>query len=279
MKLTVLVDNNTLIDHYLLGEPGWSILIEDAGRKILFDAGYSGVFLENARRLGLPLHDLDEAVLSHGHSDHSWGFNTLVAHLAERMCEELPVSRPRFTAHPLVFDSKRTADVPRIGVALSLDALEGFFDVDLTSEPRALTENLTFLGEIPRKFEFEPFFHRAKRLTGNGLVADQLLDDTGLCARSKDGLVVITGCAHAGVCNTVEHAREVMGEERVAAVIGGFHLQNASEERLTAVGGYLGALHLKAMYPCHCVDLAAKIALARTCPVREAGSGLALAFE
>lgn len=279
MKLTALADNNTLIDRYLLGEPGLSILIEDAGKKILFDAGYSGVFLENARRLGLTLHDLDEAVLSHGHLDHSWGFNALVAHLTERMCEELPVSRPRFTAHPQAFDSKRTADVPRIGVALSLDALEGFFDVDLTSEPRALTENLMFLGEIPRKFAFEPFFHRATRFGPDGSAPDLLLDDTALCARTERGLVVITGCAHAGVCNTVEHAREVMGEERVAAVIGGFHLLNAPEERLAAVADYLGALNLKAMYPCHCVDLAAKIALSRTCPVREAGSGLALAFE
>lgn len=278
MKLTVLVDNNTLIDRYFLGEPGLSFLIEDSGKRVLFDAGYSGVFLENARRMELTLHDLDSVVLSHGHLDHAWGLSALMAHLAERACEGLPISRPEFTAHPHALDPKRVPDVPRIGLTLSRDALSGFFDLRLTREPYMLTENLAFLGEIPRKFAFEPVSHRAERLTENGPVKDDLLDDTGLCARTKDGLLVITGCAHAGVCNTVEHAREVMGEERVSAVIGGFHLLDASKERLAAVAAYLGALKLQALYPCHCVDLVAKIALAQTCPVGEAGSGLSLSF-
>jgi len=276
MKMTVLVDNNTLIDHYLLGEPGLSLLFEDDGKKILFDAGYSGAFLENARRLGVSLRNLDEVVLSHGHLDHVWGLSALTMHFAELTCEGDSFMRPRFTAHPLIFDPKSTDDVPQIGMHLSRNYLEAFFNVDLTDKPRALTENLYYLGEIHRRFEFEPFSHRAERHGPDGPEPDLLKDDTALCARTEKGLAVFCGCAHSGVCNTVEHAREVMGEERVSVVFGGFHLQNAKPGRLDAVGDYLGALGLDALYPCHCVDLAGKIALARTCPVKEAGSGMTL---
>jgi len=276
MKMTVLVDNNTLIDHYLLGEPGLSLLFEDGGKKILFDAGYSGAFLENARRLGLSLRDIDDLVLSHGHLDHVWGLNALTMHFAELACEGESLNKPRLTAHPYVFDPKTADDVPQIGMSLSRSYLEGFFEIALTDKPRALTENLYYLGEIPRRFDFEPFHHRATRLGPDGPEPDRLADDTALCARTEKGLAVFCGCAHSGVCNTVEHAREVMGEERVSVVFGGFHLQNAKPARLEAVGEYLGALGLDALYPCHCVDLSGKIALARTCPVKEARSGMTL---
>ena len=78
MKLTVLVDNNTLIDRYFLAEPGLSFLLEDSGTRVLFDIGYSDIFLKNARKMGLSLLDLNYVVLSHGHLDHSWGLEPLV---------------------------------------------------------------------------------------------------------------------------------------------------------------------------------------------------------
>ncbi len=78
MKLTVLVDNNTLIDRYYIGEPGVSYYIEDDNIKILFDAGYSDVFIQNAQKMNVNLLDIDCVVLSHGHIDHSWGLVPLV---------------------------------------------------------------------------------------------------------------------------------------------------------------------------------------------------------
>ena len=73
MKITVLVDNNTIVNEYFLGEPGFSLLIEIAGKKILFDTGYSDVVIKNAEKLNINLYDIDYLVLSHGHDDHSGG--------------------------------------------------------------------------------------------------------------------------------------------------------------------------------------------------------------
>ena len=83
LTLTVLVDNTTITDRYFMGEPGLSILIETAGKKILFDTGYSGLFLANAEKMGISLRDLDFIALSHGHLDHSGGLVTLIRHLTE----------------------------------------------------------------------------------------------------------------------------------------------------------------------------------------------------
>jgi len=83
MKLNVLVDNNTLIDRYFLGEPAVSYFIENNGDRILFDAGYSDIFIKNAIKMGIDLLDLDFIVLSHAHLDHTWGLGHLVQYYAE----------------------------------------------------------------------------------------------------------------------------------------------------------------------------------------------------
>jgi len=107
MKLTVLVDNNTLIDRYFIGEPGVSYLIEEEGKKILFDVGYSGAFIMNAEKLAVDLLDVDFLVLSHGHLDHTWGLMPLLRLYTEGMIEGLKVSKPTLVAHPLTFSTKK----------------------------------------------------------------------------------------------------------------------------------------------------------------------------
>jgi len=137
---------------------------------------------------------------------------------------------------------------------------------------------LVTLGEIERVVSFEPVTTLGDRMEPDGPVADDILDDTALAYISDEGLVVIAGCAHAGICNTVEQAKRVTGVERVRTVLGGFHLQKAKPGRLDPTTDYLAALDLDDLYCCHCTDLMAKIALARKCPVREVGSGLTLEF-
>jgi len=83
MELTVLVDNNTLLDRYLFGEPGLSILIKDDGLKVLFDLGYSDAFLINASKMGISLRNIDYLVFSHSHLDHTWGLPHLIRHFTE----------------------------------------------------------------------------------------------------------------------------------------------------------------------------------------------------
>ena len=262
MKLTVLIDNNTLIDRYFLAEPGVSYLIETGGRKILFDLGYSDAFITNARKLALDLLDLDFVVLSHGHIDHTGGLEPLLRLYLEGMIEDLPLKKPGLIAHPLTFFSRRIGSLPQIGSFLSEDKLSGFFDIRLSKEPVELTDRLIFLGEIERENDFEAQQPLGK-IRENGVEKDDfLLDDSALAYRSASGLVIITGCSHAGICNIVEHARRVCQEERVVDIIGGFHLLDPPPLQLRETVSYLKSLDLAAIHACHCTDLNSKLALA-----------------
>ena len=278
MQLTVLIDNNSLVGSYFVAEPGLSLLIEDGDSRILFDAGYSDGFLINARRMNTDLLKLDWIVLSHGHFDHTWGLDALIRHRFESISQKMDVSRPTLLAHPLVFDSKTVSNEPEIGMMLSRDKLARHMDILDSTEPLWLTDKLVALGQIERIFDFEQSDPIGHRLTGGGSCDDTLPDDTALAYVEDEGLVIIAGCAHSGICNTVDHARRVTGEERVHSIIGGLHLLDASTERLDATAAYLAGLNLESLYCCHCTDLAAKIHLASQCPVREVGSGMRLTF-
>ncbi len=278
MQLTVLVDNNTLIDRYFQGEPGISFFIRDGERRILFDTGYSGLFLANARKMDIDLRRLDWVVLSHGHLDHTWGLDPLIRLFTEAAIEGQSVERPTVLGHPAVLGSKRIDALPNIGSALSEEKISPHFRLRFSREPVWLTERLVFLGEIPRILEFEAARPLGEVMTRQGPEPDPLADDSALAYRSQGGLVLITGCAHAGICNTIEHARRVCGEERVADVIGGFHLLAPPAERMDETVRRLEASGVRMLHPCHCTDLSSKVALARRLPVEEVGVGLRLEY-
>lgn len=276
MKLRVLVDNQSLIDRYFLAEPALALLVEHGGARVLFDAGYSDAFARNAEAMGEDLAHLDWVALSHGHLDHTWGLDALIrVQLSAAECGRR-VPRPRLVAHPGVFDSRSADGLPEIGALLTWDKAARHFDTMPEPGPRELAPGLFFLGEIPRLLDFEPAAPLGLREDGS---PDFLPDDTALACVVDGGLVVVTGCAHAGVCNTVAHAMAVTGEDRVRAVVGGMHLLAAPAKRLRATAQYLAALRPEALYPCHCTDFAARLALARTCPVREIGVGSVLEFR
>jgi len=269
LRLTVLMDNTALIDRYFLAEPAFSALVEDDGCRVLLDAGYSGAVVENARRMGLDLLHLDYLALSHRHLDHTWGLDALNRLYVEAAIEGLGHERPVIVAHPGALDSQSFGPLPEIGAPVDAARLGRQYALELSEKPVWLTERLVFLGAVERSpalgFE-EPGEH-------------DLPEDSGLAWVGDRGLVVVTGCAHAGVCNTVEHARRVTGVDRVRVVLGGFHLLDAPAERLAATADYLGSLGLDALHACHCTDLTAKIALAAKAPVRETGVGLRLDFD
>lgn len=277
MKLTVLVDNNTLTDRYLLGEPGLSLLLDDGGQRVLFDCGYSDVLCVNAARLGEDLGSLDVVAISHGHLDHTWGLAHLVSRFTEQAIEGRLPKRPLLVAHPEAFAPRRLNGMP-IGSLVSETVLGDHFTPRLTREPLRLTDWLFFLGEIPRQFAFEAAPPIGVRLTRAGARPDTLPDDTALAYLGEDGLVIITGCSHAGICNIVAHAREVTGETRVAAIVGGLHLHDAPPGRVAAVADWLAGAGVSAIHPCHCTGLAAAMALGARLPVHEVGVGRTLDF-
>jgi len=278
MKLTVLLDNNTFIDRYFLGEPGVSYFLEADGKKILFDAGYSDAFIRNAQKMGIDLLDLDTIVLSHGHLDHTWGLAPLIQLYTEGIVEKRAVKRPRLVAHPHVFISRRLGDIPEIGAMLSAVKLAPFFELQFSREPLQLTERLTFLGEIERVTSFERRRPIGSIVRSGVERPDVLLDDSALVYQSEQGLVIITGCSHSGICNIVAYARKVTGEARVVDIIGGFHLLEPSEQQLQGTIDYLASVKPESVHACHCTDLKSKIALARSLSLKEVGVGLVLEY-
>ena len=278
MKLTVLCDNHTLIDRYFLGEPGLSFLIEDRGKRILFDTGYSDVFLKNAAKAGEDLLDLDFVALSHGHLDHTWGLVPLIQVHQEATVEKKPSRVPALVAHPHALEEKQDEDGSPIGSLLTGEILSRHFPLNLTREPLKFTENLIFLGEIPRTNTFENQKAVGFQIKDNKKEPDLLPDDTALVYKGSKGLVIITGCAHAGICNILDYARDVCGEKRIHAIIGGFHLLSPSPSLLAETLEFLNEAGVRALYPCHCTDLTSMFALSQVAPVSQVGAGLVLQF-
>jgi 7,8-dihydropterin-6-yl-methyl-4-(beta-D-ribofuranosyl)aminobenzene 5'-phosphate synthase len=277
LTLTVLVDNTTFMDRDFCGEAGLSFLLETAGKRILFDTGLSGLFLANAEKMGVGLRDLDVLVLSHGHIDHTGGLAALFRHLAHAPLDGRQHRVPELIAHPRCFWQKEK-EGRKNGSAVSEEEVRRQFPVNLSDKPVWITDDLVFLGEIPRKFGFEHPDTGKRRISlpDGRMEPDRMVDDSALAYRSPGGIVIITGCSHAGICTITEYAREICGVRKVRDIIGGFHLIRPEPGRLEKTGAYLGGLSLEALHACHCTSLPAKIALAGYCPVQEVGVGLTL---
>ena len=279
MRLTVLTDNNTLIDRYFLGEPGVSYLIQDDSTRILFDVGYSNAFIINAQKMNLDLLRSDYIVLSHGHLDHTGGLDHLIKVYTEAKIESIPCNKPTLIGHPDVFHSKSIDGLNEIGCAIPESKLNRHFGVCLTKKPFWLTDRLVFLGEIERTNDFENKEPLGEVHTEDGTGPDFLLDDTALAYKGEHGLVIITGCSHAGICNIIEHARKVCGRDKITDVIGGFHLMNPSKNQLDKTLEYFKTIQPDALHACHCVDLDSKIALSKEANIKEVGVGLSIEYK
>jgi 7,8-dihydropterin-6-yl-methyl-4-(beta-D-ribofuranosyl)aminobenzene 5'-phosphate synthase len=278
MKLTVLVDNQTFIDHYFLGEPALSYLLEIDGKKILWDAGYSDIFLSNAVKMGQSLLDLDVVALSHGHLDHTWGLETLVRLYTEAQFEKREFKKPQLVMHPGALEPRTFHGGDEFGSMLSEGILRKYFDLVLTDSPLWLADKLVFLGQVDRTNGFEAKKPIGKIEGGDRLEDDFMLDDTALAYRSAQGLVIITGCSHSGICNITEYGRKITGDERVMDIIGGFHLIEPAKEQLDSTLDYFAELQPERLHACHCTDLDSKIALSGVAPIKEVGVGMVLEY-
>lgn len=256
MKLTVLVDNNTYIDQYYLAEPALSFLIEDEGKTVLFDTGYSDVFIRNAEKMNIDLNQIDYLVFSHGHNDHTGG----VKHLFD-------INKDIEVICHSDCDVDKQYEGLDVGMPIKLNKFPKKFNVKKTDKEKWLTNNLLYLGQIDRTVQ-------PLRMLEN----DHLYDDTALVYKGKDGLFVMTGCSHSGICNIIEQAKRLTGVNNIAGVIGGFHLLN-NLEQTNEVCEYFKGNDIKDCWPCHCTDLSAKIALSKVSEVHEVGVSLTLNVE
>jgi len=279
LELRVLVDNNTLIDRYFQGEPGVSYHLQGEGTSVLFDAGYSDLLIRNAEKMGIHLPDIDSVVLSHGHLDHTWGLYHLIKLYTEARMEKVNCDNPTLVAHPSAFLTRTVDGIPEIGSLISEDKLSCHFTMRLSKEPLWLTDNLVFLGEIERTNNFEAMAPIGKILRDGTYEDDYVIDDSALVYTSPKGLVIITGCSHAGICNIIEYAKKVCGDDRVVDIIGGFHLLAPSHEQLQGTLEYMKELQPETIHAAHCTDLNSKIMLSQVVDLKEVGVGLRLVYE
>lgn len=276
MKITVLIDNRTITDLYLQGEPALSLYIEHNDQKILFDTGYSDLFIKNAEKLKIDLKNLDFVVLSHGHDDHSWGIPLLMKHMTEGPEER--TSKPVFVAHPDSLAPKRIGK-HQVGTTVSAAVMEEAFDVRLTEEPFWLNDHVVFLGQIPRQNTFEGLAPMGETFTQGAWHEDHLMDDSALAFKLSEGLVIVTGCSHAGICNIVDQAIKVTGEQRIVDIIGGFHLEKADETQMQGTLKHLLEANPAQVHPCHCTGFNALLAMVDAkISVKEVGVGMTISY-
>lgn len=279
MKLTVLVDNNTIIDRYFYGEPGVSYFIEDEDIKVLFDVGYSKLYIKNAIKMGLDIKNIDSVVISHGHNDHTGGLFDLIKFYTECKIEKINYNKPKLIAHPLAFLDKETKEGEEIGSLIKEDKLRQHFDTNLSKNPIWLTDKLVFLGEIERTNDFENKTPIGVVKHKGETIDDYVLDDSALAYKTEKGLIIITGCSHVGICNIIEYAKKVCKEDRILDVIGGFHLLDPDEKVIESTCKYIKQNSIKDIHPCHCTDLKSKIALSKASNLKEVGVGLVLQYK
>jgi 7,8-dihydropterin-6-yl-methyl-4-(beta-D-ribofuranosyl)aminobenzene 5'-phosphate synthase len=279
MKLKVLLDNNTLIDRYFFGEPGVSYLIEDESVNILFDTGYSDAFIRNAQKMDTSLMNIDFLVISHGHIDHTWGLVPLIKLYTEARIESIKYNKPTLIAHPCAFLYKEYEVNQEIGSLISEEKLSRHFKMNLSKEPVWLSDKIVFLGEIERKNNFENKTPIGKSEYNGVKLDDYVIDDSAIVYKSSEGLVIITGCSHAGICNIIEYAKKICVEDRIADIVGGFHLLDPSREQLERTIEYFEKQHINEVHACHCTDLKSKIELSKVVNLKDVGVGLTLEYE
>ena len=209
------------------------------------------VLKHNARLKGINLSKIKTIIMSHGHYDHANGIKKLI--------NQHKIS---ILAHPLALEQhyKQTADneFKSIGIDwISIPSLFSMVDWQLSEGPQYITDNVVLSGQIPRQMLFEESNEAFYRKKNGTFIKDTILDDQALFIRTPQGLIILTGCAHSGLINTIMYARDLMRDERVIAVIGGTHLINCDLSRLQATSDYLESLNVEKLYAAHCTGFEA----------------------
>lgn len=301
VEITVLVDNRAdllvkstdsvqrFTDEPLLAEHGFAALIDlkEAGVRILWDAGISpDTLLENARRMEIDLAAVDKIALSHGHGDHYASMTSVIQRItkppeprewpADAPLDEIrawaQVRKVPLIAHPAAFrerwriakDDKKHG--PHLVPRAEWEAAGA--EIILSTEPYQLGPGCWTTGAIPRtSFEEAGTPSSMAYRQGDKFPRDYLDDDQSIVINVEGkGLVVLTGCAHSGVVNTIQFAREISGVDEVQAVLGGFHLGMAKDGEIERTIDEITKVGPKMVMPSHCTGFRAMARFAERMP-------------
>ena len=231
-------------------EWGFSALVEADDVRLLLDTGnLPGTVTANARVLNVPLEGVHDVVLSHWHSDHTGGLLSVLNALGS--------DGARIYVHPAIFDEKfSSASTTKQINALrdsraAIEATHGHFD--FSAEPRELRPGIVLTGSIPRVHERDQKLPPGNLMRQDStLVVDTVPDEQSMVINTRDGLIVVTGCGHAGVVNTIEHVRNMFPDRPIAALVGGFHWFASGESDIVDAGDQLKKLGVLRLVGAHC---------------------------
>ena len=249
IKISTLCDNIVEKSH-LIAEHGLSFFIETAKINVLFDTGQGLAIKRNAKVLNVDLKSVDAVVISHGHYDHTGGLKKVLR-------EQDTI---KIYAHPDIFQLKyrklKTGKMRYIGSSRSLiknPQLNWTFNL----KPYWLSKKIFLTGQIPRKTSFEKVEEEFYIKSGNSWINDKLLDDQALVINTTSGLVLILGCSHSGLINTLRYVKEVTGKKDFYFVIGGTHLRSANQEKIEKTIAALGEFNIQKLILTHCTGISA----------------------
>jgi 7,8-dihydropterin-6-yl-methyl-4-(beta-D-ribofuranosyl)aminobenzene 5'-phosphate synthase len=263
-KATILIDNKPNPDHPdLFCEHGLSIWIETDSTSILFDTGQSNKCIENAAHLGIDLSRAKYLILSHGHYDHTGAIDAVLRfapHVKIYCHPDCTISR---------YSHYADGTVKNIAIrAYSQHALdEHAQQITYIESFKYITDSFGIIASIQRNTSFENTGGTFS-IDIKGDITDTIPDDLSLFFLTSRGIVLVCGCCHSGIINTIRSLQQNIPDIPIAAVIGGLHLVNASEERISGTIAGLEKVTVPFLYPCHCTGDSAASALHHAYPER-----------
>ncbi|MCR1898856.1 MBL fold metallo-hydrolase [Irregularibacter muris] len=247
MNITTLIENKSGGKEELNTEHGLSMYIEIDGKNILFDTGQSGKFIDNAKKLNIDLKDLDYAILSHGHYDHSGGFVRLIQEINPKI--KLYVGKGFFHEKYNLHQE----DYEYVGNDFDEDFLRSnHIPVEYIQENSMnITENLIAFTNFHRNEEFENSNQNMFIKEKNKYKKDLFLDEISLGIPSKEGFVLLVGCSHVGIVNILDTVIQ-RTNKNIHTFLGGTHLVTEEEEKINRVIQYIQEKDIQVVGACHC---------------------------
>jgi 7,8-dihydropterin-6-yl-methyl-4-(beta-D-ribofuranosyl)aminobenzene 5'-phosphate synthase len=250
LKVTIL---STMLAEKGIGEWGFAALVEADGHRILFDTGKRpDTVLINAGELGIDLSDVTDVVLSHNHGDHTGGLLTLRRHFLALGSDAMSKAH---VAEGIFWERPEPAKSRLEQLQTEYNALGGGFVVHHSAAE--IRPGIWLTGPVPRVHDEKNYPSRDSFVvkTPSGMAPDTIPESMSLVINTPRGLVVISGCGHAGIINTLEYSQKITGPAAIHAAIGGFHLAMASDEALAWTAGNLEKLGVENFIGAHCTGL------------------------